>query len=425
MGTPLRIDPEQRFTCSQCGSCCYRWDVVVSDAEIDAYRRRNAASWYRETRDGAAGASRDLSTEAQGAKVDPFEEVPGFPGIHRIRKRADGGCGFLSPANRCRIHEELGADRKPLTCRMYPYSFHAAPDGVVVTTSFGCPTIIANEGQPIATGASRDMLDAMRLEWFGAHPATAAPRELVRGRPIDSRSARVLRESLLGMLKAEPDVRVGVRRIAAALDDLTRGRVLSLPDEGFAEYVALTLPYAAKNRQTPPLRPATVVGRLLQYGFLYAVAATRLRSEQRGHSKLQLRIASARLLAHFHRLAPSLGRVDVGTLSHGSIDLNAPDIRPIVFHYLRSSIESLGGRERPLVDDLAMSASYLNAAVALATMNAAAANRAVDRQIFSEALMEAVHLWHTDDRGLLGGILGRMTGGTEALWFLQSHSSRS
>jgi Fe-S-cluster containining protein len=343
VGAPLRIDSEQRFTCSQCGTCCHRWDVVVSDAEIDAFRRHNAASWYRESRDAEAGTS-----------VDPFEPVPGLPGLQRIRKRADGGCGFLSPDNRCRIHEELGASRKPLTCRMYPYSFHAAPDGVVVTTSFGCPTIIANKGEPIAAAASRDALESMRVEWFGTRSATASPRELVAGRSIDSRSLRVLRESLLAMLKVETDIRVGIRRIAAALDDLTRSRVLSLPDDGFAEYVGLTLPYAAKNPVAPASRPAGVVGRWLQYGFLYAVAAARLRVERRADSRMQLRIANAQLLAHFHRLAPPIGRVDVSTLSKQSIDLNATDIRPIVFHYLRSNLESLGGRQRPVLDDLSM-----------------------------------------------------------------------
>ena len=60
--------------------------------------------------------------------------------LQRIRKRADGACGFLSADNRCRIHEELGAAKKPLTCRLFPYAFHTAADGVVVTASFGCPT---------------------------------------------------------------------------------------------------------------------------------------------------------------------------------------------------------------------------------------------------------------------------------------------
>ena len=405
----LRIDPDQRFTCSQCGSCCYRWDVVVSDAEVETYRRFNAASWFREDRDAAEGAIRD-----------PFEPVPGFPALRRIRKRADGVCGFLSPDNRCRIHQELGADRKPLTFRMYPYSLHAAADGVVVTTSFGCPAIVANQGVAIATGSSRVQLESMRLEWFGTHPATPVPLEFIAGRSIDARSARVLRESLLAILKAEDDIRVAIRRIAAALDDLRRHRVVSLSDEAFAEYVGLTLPYAAQNPQLQPSRAASRIGRLLQYGFLYAVAAARLRVDERGKSPTHLRIASVRLLAHFHRLAPSMGRVNVSKLANATVDLNAPGIRPIVLHYLSSNVRALGGRPRPMLDDLAMSASYLNAAAALAIMNAAAAGRAVDRELFSDAMTEAVHLWHTADGGLLGGLLRRLAGGTDALWLLQS-----
>ena len=77
-----------------------------------------------------------------------------MPALQRIRKRADGACGFLSADNRCRIHEELGAAKKPLTCRLFPYAFHTAADGVVVTASFGCPTIVANEGPLIGTGES-------------------------------------------------------------------------------------------------------------------------------------------------------------------------------------------------------------------------------------------------------------------------------
>lgn len=415
---PLRVDPEQRFTCSQCGRCCYRWDVLVSDAEIAAYRRHNAGAWYRETR-ATSGTEHDLSAEAGGAKVDPFEPIPGWPGLQRIRKRADGGCGFLSADNRCRIHEELGADRKPLTCRIYPYSLHPAPDAVVVMASFGCPTIIANQGEPIGTARSLAALEALRVEWFGSRSAAAIPRQLVEGRSIDSRSARVLRESLLAIWNTEAsDIRTNIRRIAAALDDVTRRRAVSLPDEDFAEYVKLTLPYAARKTDSPAVRPPSGTGRLLQYGFLYAVAATLIAVENRGQSPWQLRLTRLRLLAHFHRLAPRVGVINVAALKTGTVDINAPEIRPIVVHYLRSSLESLGGRARPIVDDLAMAASFLNAACALATMKAAAAGGRVDRLIFSDALMDAVHLWHTDDRGLLGQLLRRLSAGTEALWKL-------
>ena len=65
-----------------------------------------------------------------------------------------------------------------------------------------------------------------------------------------------------------------------------------------------------------------------------------------------------------------------------------------------------------------MAVSFLNAACALAAMTAADAGRRVDQQIFSDALMDAVHLWHTDDRGVMGRLLRRLSAGTDSLWIL-------
>ena len=140
----LRIDPEQRFSCAQCGRCCRRWDVLVTDAERAGYARRGVARWFRET-----------GADAEGTDHDPFEAVSGWRGYHRIRSRADGACGFLSADNRCRLHEELGGANKPLTCRMFPFKFHPAQASAVVTASFGCPTIVENRGELVSGDATR------------------------------------------------------------------------------------------------------------------------------------------------------------------------------------------------------------------------------------------------------------------------------
>ena len=406
MANPLRIDPEQRFACSQCGRCCHRFDVVVTAAEIELYRKRGATAWFRDT-DGSDGTSRD-----------PFQPTPGLPHIQRIRKRADGACGFLSPDNRCRIHEELGAAKKPLTCRLYPYAFHPAADGVALSASFGCPTIIANEGPLIATGESRIAIDSLRKEWFEFDRPRAAPLQLVQGRTMDTRSGRVLRESLLAMLKRDSaDIRDNIRRIAATIDDLTRSRVLALADTDFTEYLSLTVPHAAAKPDAPPERKTGSIARLLQYGFLYTVTAIRADLEHPGQSRSRLRLLRMQLLAHFHGLAPGLERVRVKALKRQSVDLNDPAIRPIVFHYLRSTLETLGSTGRPLVDELAIAVSYLNAARALAVMNADAAGTTVDRAIFSEALMEASDVSHAKN-ALLEWVLRRFGAGTDALWYL-------
>ena len=90
------------------------------------------------------------------------------------------------------------------------------------------------------------------------------------------------------------------------------------------------------------------------------------------------------------------------------IDVNAPAIQPVAYHYLRASIEALGARERPILDDFAIAVSCLNAACALAVMNAAASGGAIDREGFSDALMESIDLSHADERGLIGWAFPRL-----------------
>ena len=138
----LRHYAEQRFTCAPCGRCCRRgWDIAITAAEVEGYRTAGAAAWYS-TEDVAEG------TEA----AEPFEPLTGQPGHFRIRKRADGACGFLSAENRCRIHEQLGGARKPLTCRLFPFRFHPVEGKAVVSASFCCPTIVASQATARRTG---------------------------------------------------------------------------------------------------------------------------------------------------------------------------------------------------------------------------------------------------------------------------------
>ena len=77
----------------------------------------------------------------------------------------------------------------------------------------------------------------------------------------------------------------------------------------------------------------------LHGGFLYLVAATRYGIEHRNDSPWALRLARLRLLAHFHRLARRVGRVDVRALRTQHIEINSPQIQPVAYHYLRASIE--------------------------------------------------------------------------------------
>lgn len=368
---------------------------------MSALRGFNPEQWFR----GDANA-------VEGASGDPFELLPGWRGYQRIRKRADGACGFLSDANRCRLHEELGERRKPLTCRMFPYQFHPVPGAVIVTTNFGCPTVVANQGDLVATGAPLEGIQALRSEWAAQHPPAARPRTLVPGRVIEARSLAILRDGLLTILNRTDDgvrdLKRNVARMAAVLDDLTRSRVTRLPDADFAEYVGLTVPYAAADTKPPVTSEPGWVAPLLQRGFLFVVAATRLKLDHPAMPRLALRLKTFWLLAHLHGLAPRLDRFNVSALATNRVDVNSPGVQPIAHHYLRAHLESLGASERPICDDIAIAVSYLNAACSLAAMNG-------DASTFADALMEATDLSHGDDRGWLGRMLARLASGTDAL----------
>lgn len=385
--------------------------MVVSASEVESYRKRNAAAWFRN------------STGVEGDGGDPFEPLAGQPGFYRIRQRADGACGFLSERNRCRIHEEIGAARKPLTCRVFPYAFHPAADAVVVTASFGCPAIVANQGRPIATGESLIAIESLRKEWFAAGSPAPAPLQLVPGRTMQTRSARVLREGLLAMLKRDTaDIGDNLRRIANTLDDLTRRRVLALPDADFAEYLSLTVPHAVTNTAPAARRRSSAIARMLQYGFLFAVVAVRAELEEPGQSRWGLRLRRLQLLAHFHGLAPGRDRVNVTSLKRQRVNLNDPEIRPIVVNYLRATLETLGAHGRPLVDEIAIAVSHLNAAAAIAVMHADVSGQPVNGAIFSEAVLAVAEVSRAR-HVLLDWALHRFSGGTEAVHHLAGTSS--
>ncbi|HEV7499637.1 MAG TPA: YkgJ family cysteine cluster protein [Vicinamibacteria bacterium] len=411
----LRHLPEQRFTCSQCGRCCRRgWDIALSAAEVEGYRHAGAAAWYTATADAEPAAE-------PTAAIDPFEAIPGHAGHFRIRKRDDGACGFLSAENRCRIHEHLGGARKPLTCRLFPFRFHPVEGKAIVSASFCCPTVVANEGDAVSTQVRA--LGALYAEWNRAYPEPRRELEIVAGRPVSAAAVATLRDVLRLMLDhVEPDgqidLRANVGRMAVLLDDLTRHRVIKLAPERFAEYVDLTGRYAAASeRAATPHRPSAV-GRVLFRGFLFAVLAAReqLRAPSSG-LRLGLRARLLRLLAHTHGVGGGAGDVDLRAAGRVSRSLEDPAAREIVQHYLRAAIEDLGTGRRPVVDELAMAVALLNAALAMAAMRAGQAGRAtMEAAHVTDGLLETMDLAHAEPQGAYGRVLVSLAGGLDALW---------
>jgi Fe-S-cluster containining protein len=390
----LQVPSEQRFTCAQCGACCRGgWAIVVTAAEVERYRSIGAARWYADA-------------DAPGA--DPFLPAPG--GHFRIRPRADGACGFLTDANRCRIHEELGAQAKPLACRTFPFAFHPARGRPLVTASASCPTIVRDEGEPVLARARE--IAALRAEWDRAFPEPERPLLLARGTPIEPATVATIRASLLAMLDREPDApAAGVARWRAWLSDLTRSRVLRLAPTALAEYVALTGRHHATAAPLPAPATAPAVTRLLFRGFLFAVIAARDRASAAPPSRAR----HLRHLAHLHGLAPATGSVDRRALHAARLDLRDRETRRLLRHALVSIADGLGTGRRAVADEIAVGAMTLASACALAAMEARREGKdGVDAPRLARGLSGAAILGHAD-AGALAALATTLAGGIDAL----------
>jgi Fe-S-cluster containining protein len=399
---------DQRFTCAQCGRCCRRTTVPLTAGEAEAYRNAGAARWFSENDDVYDGGR------------DPFEPILGFAPLLRIRKRPDGACGFLSPEGLCRIHQMMGADRKPIACRLFPFRFHPADD-TVVTASFACPTVIANEGAPLPSQARE--LRVLHAGWMREHPEPAAQVELVSGYALSGPVLAALRGILRGLIDrpgpdGRPDLRENLRRIAAFLEDLSRPRARRLAPDAFAEYVEVMGGHALTNQKPAATRPGSRLARLLFRGFLLAALSVQVRLDAGvDQNGFRLRATLLRLLAHLHGLAAGTPRFDLGRATEMPFRLNDNAVLAVAHRYLCVSFETLGTGRRPLVDEVAMIVAHLNAACVLAGMHAAASRKsAVDGESFVRGLLESADLAHADDGRRLSTFLTALSGGVEALY---------
>ena len=122
----------QNYDCSGCGDCCRgRFAIIITQADRD----RIAAQGWSDEELGLGG--KPLFTP----KGEDFQ----------LAHRPDGSCVFLQENNRCAIHAKHGEAAKPLSCRLYPFTFVPLGSQVRVDVRFDCPATATNRGRPIAT----------------------------------------------------------------------------------------------------------------------------------------------------------------------------------------------------------------------------------------------------------------------------------
>ncbi|HVQ31127.1 MAG TPA: YkgJ family cysteine cluster protein [Vicinamibacteria bacterium] len=408
----FRFDADQRFSCGRCTRCCRHFDVVVTPGEAEALRRPALAALW--------SAEADASTAPADRPEDPLAPVAGRPGHFRLRRRVDGACGFLAADGACRIHAVRGADQKPIACRIFPFRLHPTEAAALVTASFSCPTVVANTGTPLSESLKE--ISALGKEWLRAYPEEPAPLRFVAGRPLAGAAAGEMRVVLRRLLdRVAPDgrrdLRANVARMASLLDDWTRHRVLKLEGDAFSEYVTLTGRFAAASEKPVAASGPSAVERMLLRGFLLAVVAGRIQAAgPRVGPRLGLRWHLVRVALHLHGLWPPVENLDRRAIRRVRTDLGDPALDALVYHFLRSTLETLPTGRRALVDELGLAFATLDAALALAAMRASAAGRdSVEAEDLVAGLTESADLGQTGGDGALARMLETLTGGLGAL----------
>ena len=160
----LELPTIQNWSCHNCGGCCRQHAIYITDAEeqrIVSQQWVDLPDWPME----------------QGLFV-----ADGPRGQKRLATRADGACVFLDERGLCRIHGRFGEAAKPLACRIYPYAFHPAGDGLTVSLRFSCPSVVKNLGRPV-TDQKADLRELAQLV-LPKNYTGSEPPELVKGQKV-------------------------------------------------------------------------------------------------------------------------------------------------------------------------------------------------------------------------------------------------
>ena len=151
-------------------------------------------------------------------------------------------------------------------------------------------------------------------------------------------------------------------------------------------------------------------------GFLFAVVSLQVRLDPSSR-RLPLGVTLALLLAHLHGLGPPVAGVNLRRARRIPLRLDDSAVHSVVHRHLRACFETLGASRRPILDEIAVSVSCLNAACILGAIDAASAGKPfVDADSLTQGLLAAGDLSHVEAGGPLRALLTTLAGGTEALY---------
>ncbi|HZZ78637.1 MAG TPA: YkgJ family cysteine cluster protein [Gemmataceae bacterium] len=178
----------QNWDCHVCGDCCRELEVVATDEEKNRIE------------------ALDLANDPEIGPGPWFERKSLVANTWALRHRPDGGCVFLTSANRCRLHERFGPEVKPFGCRYFPFLLIAAGNHYRLGLRFSCPSVVDSKGHSIATQLAAAQVFANGLEKFaGRDGATIEPPPLTAGLKASWSEVIQFTEVLVDILKDRTD----------------------------------------------------------------------------------------------------------------------------------------------------------------------------------------------------------------------------
>jgi len=134
----LHIPEEVRYSCQGCGRCCSGWSVGMTEEDYANVKNTDWAALH------PALADKELFFHREQEFLDGTAVYP-----HYTKPTAAGSCPFLID-NLCFIHGQLGEDKKPISCRIFPYTFAQTPTGVYAGVVFTSMAAVRNIGAPLS-----------------------------------------------------------------------------------------------------------------------------------------------------------------------------------------------------------------------------------------------------------------------------------
>lgn len=191
----LLLSREVSYGCTLCGDCCReRWRVPLEEPVRVSLRDRD---W-------------SVTPLAEQAREDPeffYCPVPALSAGGAFARR-DGACALLGAQGLCLAHKHFGVQSKGTVCRLFPYLFVEAPEGIYAGYSFCCrpvrdPEELARNPEVLEESPESAYEEARRF-FAGIH-YRKAPDRVVLGKDIEIEwnDYLALEDGLLELLSPE------------------------------------------------------------------------------------------------------------------------------------------------------------------------------------------------------------------------------